>query len=214
MASLARVVIGDRQPLVLESLRASLLDVWPNIEIILCSELDQVLNALSDESKRIDIVFFDVTMLDTRDIQTLTNVLAAIRAVPMVVMSGQSGAETVKAALASGAASFLEKSLEPEPIFDGKLNGAAAPNVSDAPAIRTENSEEANRFASLSERQKHILSLILEGKLNKQIAGEVGIAEQTVKIHVSNILRKLGVRTRTQAAVAAQKYLSGEGSEG
>ncbi len=64
------------------------------------------------------------------------------------------------------------------------------------------------RLASLSSQQLRILTKIVEGKLNKQIAGEMEIAEQTVKVHVSAILRKLGVVSRTQAAVLCERLLS------
>jgi DNA-binding NarL/FixJ family response regulator len=75
------------------------------------------------------------------------------------------------------------------------------------PARDASEAERARRIASLSAQQWRILKLIVNGKLNKEIAAELSIAEQTVKIHVSNIFRKLGVRTRTQAAVAARDML-------
>lgn len=84
------------------------------------------------------------------------------------------------------------------------------PNVGGRGSIQSADVELAARMASLSAQQLRILAMIVEGKLNKQIAGELDIAEQTVKGHVSTILRKLGVVSRTQAAVLAERLSFGQ----
>jgi DNA-binding NarL/FixJ family response regulator len=79
------------------------------------------------------------------------------------------------------------------------------PRAASQPSADT--AEWARRFASLSAQQMRILMMVRDGRLNKQIAGDIGIAEQTVKVHVSTILRKLNVGSRTQAAVAADRLI-------
>lgn len=69
----------------------------------------------------------------------------------------------------------------------------------------TEQAGAANRLASLTNQQSRILQLICDGKLNKQIAYDLSIAESTVKAHVTAIMRKLGVQSRTQAVLLARK---------
>jgi DNA-binding NarL/FixJ family response regulator len=77
---------------------------------------------------------------------------------------------------------------------------------------RDEGTDWARRFASLSVQQMRILMMVRAGRLNKQIAGDLGITEQTVKVHVSAILRKLKVSSRTHAAVAADRLMLHGGS--
>ena len=87
-----------------------------------------------------------------------------------------------------------------------------APPLSALDTPEADEAEAARRFASLSPQQLRILTMIVDGKLNKQIAGDLNVSEQTVKVHVSSILRKLNVVSRTQAAVVAGRLaVDGDG---
>lgn len=209
----SKMVIADDHPLVLSALSTAVLEVWPNLEVVLCLTLKEVAQALCDNEHHIDVILLDLLMPGSNGLNALNNILKAYPTIPVIVISGKTDLDTVNSVMALGASGYLAKNLELHEmtaaiskVLNGELWAFSPPQASplETPALRN---GEADRFASLSEKQRRILQLIVEGKLNKQIAGEVGIAEQTVKIHVSNILKKLGVRTRTQAAVAAQQFI-------
>jgi DNA-binding NarL/FixJ family response regulator len=124
-----------------------------------------------------------------------------------VVVSASEDAATVRRCLDFGAAGFLPKTLELE-----RMRGAirtvleggvwTPPGLADQPAA---SDPMVARFASLTPQQLKVLMMLSEGLLNKQIAYELSVSEATVKAHVSAILTKLGVESRTQAVIAAAK---------
>ena len=115
---------------------------------------------------------------------------------------------TISAAIAAGASGFVPKHSARavfkeaiESIARGETFKPADYVQSTSPSLRDET---IARLSSLTNQQARILELICEGKLNKQIAFDLSIAETTVKAHVTAIMRKLGVQSRTQAVLVAQ----------
>lgn len=211
----AKIIIGDDHPLILSALKAAFLEAWPETDIVLCSTHAEVIAAVHACQHQVDIVLLDLFMPGSEGLKGVARLLEAFPTVPVIVISGQVDKETVQSAMALGVSGYLPKSLELDEMTSAVskvLNGELCP----LPAKFVEASEAdkvpgaGHPMPKLSERQALILRLIVEGKLNKQIAGEIGLAEQTVKIHITNIFRKLGVRTRTQAAMAAQHFMKPE----
>lgn len=148
----------------------------------------------------------DVTLMDLR-LPGMSG-LEALRAIRRddptarcVVLTTYEGDEDIHQSLAAGAAGYLIKAMSNETLVDALRKVHAGNKFLPAPvaeslAARTPNSD-------LSPREREVLSLIVQGKSNKEIAGHLGITEATVKCHVSVILERLGVTDRTQAVVTA-----------
>ncbi len=211
MTATTRIVVGDDHPLVQSALASAFSGVSPGVEIVACYTLDEVVQTVSADPPSIDLVLLDLNMPGADGFAGLFIMLNQFPTTPVAILSAQSGAATIQRAMAFGASGYIPKLLS-LPDMTAAINAILAgerwvPRYCDALAddVRQEALELARRFATLSPQQMRILARIVDGKLNKQIAGELNLAEQTVKIHVSNILRKLRVSTRTQAAVLASK---------
>jgi DNA-binding NarL/FixJ family response regulator len=214
-----RIVAGDDHPLVQAALANAFAEVSPEIEIVACYNLDEVLSAVAISPADADLVLLDLNMPGTYGFTGLFLMLGHFPTVPVAILSAQHDVTTIRRAMSFGASGFVPKSLslaDMAKAITAILQGerwipphAAAPaGTADDPDL-----ELARRFASLSPQQMRILALIVEGKLNKQIAGDLNLAEQTIKIHVSAIFKKLHVSTRTQAAVLAGKLAAQGGAE-
>jgi len=206
-----RIVIGDDHPLVQAALRSALAAVLRDLEVIEYGTLDEVLAGVAAQPEAIDLVLLDLDMPGSRGFAGLFLMLAQFPTVPVAIISAQQDVATVRKAIAYGASGFIPKSLGLPAMAQAILRILAGEISAPADLPRTVGPDEdldlGARLASLSAQQMRILALIVDGKLNKQIADELAIAEQTVKVHVSTILRKLGAVSRTQAAVMAQRLL-------
>jgi DNA-binding NarL/FixJ family response regulator len=161
---------------------------------------------------RIDLVALDLNLPDVSGLDGLIRLRAAAPGVPVVVVSSIADHRMIAATLRAGAVGFIPKHSQRE-VFrralariaaggtflpDGiEVEGGGGPNTPRDEAIR--------RLGELTRQQARILELICEGKLNKQIAFDLSIADATVKAHVTAIMRKLGVQTRTQAVLLARE---------
>ncbi|RVA07127.1 response regulator transcription factor, partial [Mesorhizobium sp. M7A.F.Ca.US.001.02.1.1] len=131
-------------------------------------------------------------------------------AVPLVVVSAHDDPATIRRALDLGASGFISKSASMEEIrsaVQSVLAGdIAAPVGVDLGTERDpEISDLIKRLQALTPQQTRVLGMLAEGLLNKQIAYELGVSEATIKAHVSAILQKLGVDSRTQAVILLSK---------
>jgi DNA-binding NarL/FixJ family response regulator len=208
-----RIVVGDDHPMVRAALRIALASVVSDLVVDECSTLDEMITAIARAPHEVDLVLLDLSMPGPHGFSGLFLLAAQFPSVPVAIVSARSDPATINRAIDYGASGYLPKSLgldELKAAISAILAGEVW--VPKDVALQTSDEEQDNvavgRLASLSAQQMRIIVMILEGKLNKQIAAELGIAEQTVKIHVSTILKKLDVHSRTQAALLAQKYLA------
>lgn len=201
------IIIGDDHPLVQAALRDALGRAMPEVAVIECPDMDGVMAAVAQRPDDIDLVLLDLNMPGTHGFAGLFLMLAHHPTVPVAILSALQDADTIRRALAYGASGYIPKSLSMAAMADAIraiLAGSVwAPPLSALDTPEADEAEAARRFASLSPQQLRILTMIVDGKLNKQIAGDLNVSEQTVKVHVSSILRKLNVVSRTQAAVVA-----------
>ena len=158
----------------------------------------------------IDLVVLDLNLPDVSGLDGLLRLKAAVRATPVVVVSSITDQRMIASAIRAGAAGFVPKHSQRE-VFRRAMDVIAAGGtfvpegvtLDEGPA--TAHEDAIQRLAQLTRQQARILELICEGKLNKQIAYELSIADATVKAHVTAIMRKLGVQTRTQAVLLARE---------
>lgn len=209
-----RIIVADDHPMVQAALRTALTKVLPDTELVACHTLEAVLQMIALDPAGIDLVLLDLSMPDAQGFSGLFLLQAQYPTIPVAIISAQDSTSTIHRAIAYGASGFLPKSLD----LSVMLHAVAAilagdvwtpPEAGVVDKAAPDDADMASRLASLSAQQMRILMMIVDGKLNKQIAASLSIAEQTVKIHTSTIFRKLGVRNRTQAAVFIQKIHAG-----
>jgi len=160
-----------------------------------------------------DVVLLDLNMQDMDGIAVLKQ-LKAKEHEPVVIMLTVSNAEDdIIAALRCGADGYLLKDMEPEEILIKLRRAIGGQTVLDesistllANVLRNENRSPPLNQIEFTSREKQIVSLIAEGKSNKAIARELGISDGTVKVHVKNVLRKLNLSSRLEAAVWAFEH--------
>ncbi|HYC72774.1 MAG TPA: response regulator transcription factor, partial [Opitutaceae bacterium] len=151
---------------------------------------------------RPDVVVLDLRMPKRNGIDTISALLREFHSARILVLSNYSGGDEVSAAIRAGAAGFTVKDMPLEAVLDAIRRVHAGEQVIPLPLAR----RVAGRVLSqLSPRELEVLAQIARGQSNKEIAASLGLVEGTVKIHVTNILAKLGVADRTQAILAAIK---------
>jgi len=158
----------------------------------------------------VDIVVLDLDLPDVDGLDGLLRMRGAAPDVPVLVVSSMGGDDLVGAVMAAGASGFVPKHSGRESFraaFDALRAGAlhVPQGYSTDDGAARPGSSAVGRMAKLTRQQARILDLICQGMLNKQIAFELSIAETTVKAHVTAIMRKLGVQSRTQAVLIAQQ---------
>ena len=148
-------------------------------------------------------MLLDLTMPGARGFSTLLHVRGEYPEIPVVIISSNDHPRVIRRAQQFGAAGFIPKSAPAEDIagaIEAVLEGGSW-----FPPMAAERSEAdadlAARLAQLTPQQFRVLLCLADGLLNKQIAHELGLAENTVKVHVTAILKKLECYSRTQAAV-------------
>mgnify|MGYP005751705511 FL=1 len=211
-----RVVIVDDHPLFRKGL-AQLLHTLPEFRLIGEATCGEEGLALACELHP-DLLLLDLNMKDLSGLQVLRGVREAKLDTRVVMITVSDHGDDLVAALRGGADGYLLKDMEPEEMLEAVRNAAAGRVVvSDklthllADALRAERRPDTVAEAGLTEQERRILELIAGGLSNKLIGRELDIAEGTVKVHVKHILRKLGLRSRVEAAVwAVERQRAGD----
>lgn len=206
-----KILIADDHPLFREAVR----DVVGHImaargEAFVCQEATEtrLLFAAVEAEDDFDLILLDLVMPGSNGLADLVALRDKIPATPIVVISSASDPATVRQAITCGAAGFVPKSASKEQLrraLEAVLDGGVHFPGLDAPPSRPRRDIDDDHSGALTGRQIAVLALLAKGKSNKQIANELDISENTVKAHMTSILRKLGVATRAQAIVAFQR---------
>jgi DNA-binding NarL/FixJ family response regulator len=188
------------------------LDSEPDLEIVGeaggGSQALDLLARLSSERRRPDVVLMDLQMRPVDGIESTREIRARYDDVEVVALTSFGEEERVQAALEAGASGYLLKDADADEVaaavraaHRGELQLDAAVARRLMSSLRAVPSSDGT--AELTPRELEVLRLVGAGKPNKEIAAELGISERTARTHVSNILRKLGLGSRTQAALWA-----------
>lgn len=196
-----RVVIADDHPLFRSALAHAVSKVWPEAAIIEASTAAEARSALAEGAA--EALLLDLHMADSTGLSVLMDLRQDYPALPIVIVSASEEPRVAAAAAQLGAAGFIPKSAS----LDAMREGLGAVRDGDGwfPEGGPDADHDLARIASLTPAQRRILAAIRQGLLNKQIAYELAISEATVKAHITAILRKLGVGSRTQAVLLAAK---------
>ena len=200
-----KFVIADDHPLFRGALKQALAGLSNVSTILEAWDFDSA-KAIVAGNDDIDLVLLDLTMPGAAGLSGLISLRGINAAVPLVVVSAHDDPETIRRSLELGASGFISKSASMEDIrgaVETVLNGGVtAPEGIDLGVERDpEISDLIKRLQSLTPQQTRVLGMLAEGLLNKQIAYELGVSEATIKAHVSAVLHKLAVDSRTQAVI-------------
>jgi DNA-binding NarL/FixJ family response regulator len=209
-----RFVIADDHPLFRGALRAAVSGHYDGAEIAEAGSFEEV-SALLDRDSDVDLVLLDLTMPGVRGFSGLMYLRAQYPGVPVVIVSARDDPAVIRRCMDFGASGFIPKTLPVEAMrgaIASVLNGGVwtPPEVEATASADAETAAVLARLMTLTPQQVRVLMMLSEGLLNKQIAYELGVSEATVKAHVSAILQKLGVESRTQAVIAAAKIEIGQ----
>lgn len=206
---LARALIVDDHPLFCDALSMTLKVVAGLTQVETAGRLDEAVARL-DAAAHPDLVVLDLNLPDVDGLDGLVRLRLAAPDVAVLVVSSLADPRVIGAALQAGALGFVPKHSHRD-VYRAAIDALRAGKVwlpeGFEPATPGASAGEAAvaRLGLLTRQQARILQLICEGKLNKQIAYELNIAETTVKAHVTAIMRKLGVLSRTQAVLIANE---------
>jgi DNA-binding NarL/FixJ family response regulator len=207
-------VIADDHPLFRGALRAAICGLFGRADIGEAGTFEEVAELL-ERGGEVDLILLDLRMPGVRGFSGLMYLRAQYPSVPIVIVSANDDPGVIRRCVEFGAAGFIPKTLDIE-----ELRGAIArvlqgevwtpPEIDLAADADAESAVMISRLSTLTPQQVRVLMMLSGGLLNKQIAYELGVSEATVKAHVSAILQKLGVDSRTQAVIAAGRIEAGQ----
>jgi DNA-binding NarL/FixJ family response regulator len=208
-----RVLLADDHALVLQAVRFAL-EPYPEIEIVAEARSgSEVLPRVGASEP--DLVLLDIRMPGIDGLQLLDRLREQYPETKVVILSAVDDPEVAAEAIRRGAKAFLGKGIDPgdiapvlRQVFEGELVTESIGSEPGVPAVASDE-------FGLTTREREILERVATGLSNKQIAGEFWLSEQTIKYHLTNVYRKLGVSSRTEAARFAYDHgLAGNNASG
>jgi DNA-binding NarL/FixJ family response regulator len=212
--ALYRLVIADDHPLFRGALREAVSGLFARADIAEAGTFEEVTQLL-ERGSEVDLILLDLSMPGVRGFSGLMYLRAQYPSVPVVVVSANDDPTVIRRCMDFGASGFISKTLGIEVMREAivrVLGGGVwtPPDVDLSAGADAETQALVARLATLTPQQVRVLMMLSEGLLNKQIAYELSVSEATVKAHVSAVLQKLGVESRTQAVIAASKIEAGQ----
>ncbi|HTZ03052.1 MAG TPA: response regulator transcription factor [Xanthobacteraceae bacterium] len=213
-AAIHRLLIADDHPLFRGALRQAVNGLFDRADVAEAGSFEEIPEIL-ERGGEIDLVLLDLRMPGVRGFSGLMYLRAQYPHLPIVVISANDDPAVIRRCMEFGASGFIPKTLGIEAMREAiarVLEGGVwtPPDVDLNSGPDAETAATIARLATLTPQQVRVLMMLSGGLLNKQIAHELGLSEATVKAHVSAILQKLGVESRTQAVIAAGKIEAGQ----
>lgn len=213
-ATSTHLVIADDHPLFRDALRQAVGSVVASVRIGEAGSFEE-LTALLDRESDVDLILLDLSMPGIRGFSGLIYLRAQFPAIPVVIVSASDDPGTIRRSMDFGASGFIPKRFGVETLREAIakiMNGDVwiPPDADLSAPTDPEMAKLRDRLVTLTPQQVRVLMMLSEGLLNKQIAYELSVSEATIKAHVSAILQKLGVESRTQAVIAAAKIAGGQ----
>ena len=201
-------VIADDHPMVRDALASALRSTFKTAEVAFAGTFAETQAALT-AAPETDLLVLDLDMPGMQGLSGLAALRATFPTIPIAIVSATTNPAAMRQTIEMGAAGFIPKLAPSErflEVIGAILDGVIwlPPEAADQ-ALASGDREIAAKAARLTPQQHRVLVLMAEGKPNKLIAFEMQITEPTVKAHVTEILRKLGATSRTQAVIAAQR---------
>lgn len=208
-----RVLIVDDHEVVREGLRA-LLSRRDGMEIV--GQAGTVADAISEARKmKPDVIVMDVRLPDGSGIEACREIREAQPETKVIILTSYADEDAVFASILAGAAGYVLKQTRGTVLADAIAAAARGESLLDSAVTQkvlermrkaSEKKQQDDPLDALTEQERKILALIADGKTNKEIAGEVFLSDKTVKNYVSNILNKLNLRRRSEAAAYIARH--------
>ena len=210
---MTRFLVADDHPLFRDALRQVIEEYFQGAEIIEVSTLDEAVQIARDDFD-LDLILLDLRMPGSEGFSGLVAIRNAAPTTPVTIVSASEDPDAIRRGLTCGAFGFITKS-SPKATIAKAIETVLAGDTYVPDELKnadlntgprsTIDHEFRDKFALLTPAELSVLQHLTEGKPNKIIAADLEITEATVKAHISSVLRKLGVNSRTQAVLAAQK---------
>lgn len=213
-----KILAVDDHPLIRDALRQVLRVLDPDLNLLSAASAQET-HVVAGENPDLNLVLLDLSLPDANGFEVLHELREQHPGIPVVVLSATDDAATVMRALDEGAMGYIPKTSSTDVLLSAlrlvlgggvylpaevlRHSTATSPHAPSAPGAPAK--EITCRDLGLTERQAQVLALVVQGKPNKLICRTLNLAEGTVKIHISAILRALNVTNRTQAVVAVGK---------
>lgn len=203
------VIVADDHPLFRSALLQALGQMLPGTGLHEVADFSALRDAVAARPD-VDLVLLDLQMPGAQGFSSLLFLRSEHPDVPVAIVSGREEPELMQRALSFGAAAYIPKSCSFDQMAAALREVLAGniwmpPQLADAPPPADDDRAIVQRITSLSPQQHRVFMMLADGRLNKQIAFELGVMEATVKAHMTAILNKLGLVRRTQAALLAQR---------
>lgn len=210
--SVTRFLIVEDHPLFREALEGALQTAAPKAGILQATSIDGALELLSSTSD-IDLILLDLSMPGTTGLSGIIRIRKAFPRIPVLIVSGHQDPQIISGALSLGVSGYILKSSSKQElaqaigeVLRGSVSVPSAYRAAARPQRAVHPAQDLlKRLHELTPQQLRVLEMLKRGLQNKQIAFELKISETTVKVHVSDILRKLNVLSRTKAIVEMSK---------
>jgi DNA-binding NarL/FixJ family response regulator len=209
------LLIADDHPLFRGALREAVAGVFGQADVAEAGTFEEVSEVLERGGGDVDLILLDLSMPGVRGFSGLMYLRAQYPGLPIVVVSANDDPAVIRHCMEFGASGFIPKTLGREALREA-IARVLQGEVWTPPDVDLTGQSDATtaaliaRLATLTPQQVRVLMMLSEGLLNKQIAYEISVSEATVKAHVSAILQKLGVESRTQAVIAAGRIEAGQ----
>lgn len=212
---LSTILIADDHPLFREALHQVVTEAFADYGVALAKDFDDAMRTVQADDG-LELILLDLNMPGMNGFNGLIALRNQVPMVPIVVVSASETAETAGQVLTFGASGFLPKSLSKgemaaalRRVLDGDiyLPPALEEELERGGGMSADDRALVEQLGALTHQQRKVLEMLVAGKSNKVIAYELDIAESTVKAHVSAILRKLSVSSRTQAVITAGRII-------
>lgn len=203
------VIIADDHPLFRDAIKQAVEGLMPDCHFQLAGDLEDLRQQLR-ATENVELVMLDLNMPGTTGFSGLLSIRSEFQDIPVIVVSASEDSLTIRKCIELGASGFIPKSSGADYIVEG-IQGVQAgeiwtpPNIDINAEIDDDSNDVLTKIQSLTPQQTRVLSMLAEGLLNKQIAYELSVSEATVKAHVSAVLLKLNVDSRTQAVIMMSK---------
>ena len=196
------------------ALREAVTGLFSQVDIAEAGTFEEVTD-LAERGGDVDLILLDLSMPGVRGFSGLMYLRAQYPSLPVVVVSANDDPAVIRRCMEFGASGFIPKTLGIDSLRQAVIRVLQGevwtpPDVDLTRQSGAETAAMIARLATLTPQQVRVLMMLSGGLLNKQIAYELGVSEATVKAHVSAILQKLGVESRTQAVIAAGKIEAGQ----
>lgn len=206
-----RILIADDHALVRGGLALLIEMASPGAEVLQANNLVQVTGYLQEE-KSIDLLMLDLMMPGMQGEPDIKTISQSWPEIPIIIVSVNEDIDSIRNSLAAGAMGYIPKTSSPDVTVSAiqlvLAGGVYVPphvlQLGNAESLKSETDSRLENRHGLTERQVEVLDLIAIGKSNQAVAGELGLTTGTIKMHVSAIFKRLGVSSRTEAAM---KYL-------